>query len=57
MKGHTIPEGDDLFQQVNDEETHREENRPSFGVEQLILQLKETADKLVRDRANRCAVF
>src|SRR5438552_13481477 len=53
MKRHTTPEGDDLFQQVNEEEAHPEENRQGFGVEQLIGQIKETADKLLRDQANR----
>src|SRR5438132_13051206 len=53
MKRHTGPETDDLFQQVNDEEAHPEGNRLGYGVEQLIQQLKETADKLIRDQANR----
>jgi uncharacterized protein (TIGR00730 family) len=53
MKRHTVTEGDDLFQQVNDEAAQPEENRQGFGVDQLIQQLKETADKLIRDHANR----
>src|SRR5438132_7655350 len=53
MKRHTGPETDDLFQQVNDEEAHPEGNRLGYGVEQLIQQIKETADKLIRDQANR----
>src|SRR5438132_4788037 len=53
MKRHTGPETDDLFQQVNDEEAHPEGNRLGYGVEQLIQQIKETADKLLRDQANR----
>jgi uncharacterized protein (TIGR00730 family) len=53
MKRHTTPEGDDLFQQANEEEAQPEEDRPGFSIDQLIVQLKETADKLVRDRANR----
>src|SRR5215471_9384687 len=44
-------EGGASFQQVHDE-PHAEE-RPSVGIEQLVQQLKETADKLVRDGANR----
>jgi uncharacterized protein (TIGR00730 family) len=52
MKRNTISEGDDPFQHVN-EEAQPEDSRPGFTVDQLILQLKETADKLVRDQANR----
>jgi uncharacterized protein (TIGR00730 family) len=44
-------EGGASFQQVHDE-VHPEE-RPTVGIEQLVQQLKETADKLVRDGANR----
>src|SRR5437868_4611917 len=39
------------FQQVHDEA--HPEDRPPVGIEQLVQQLKETADKLVRDGANR----
>src|SRR6516164_5281879 len=53
MKRHTGPGADDLFQHVNDDELHPEENRHGFGVEQLIQQIKETAVKLIRDHANR----
>src|SRR6516225_6302683 len=44
-------EGGASFQQVHDE-AHPEE-RAAVGIEQLVQQLKETADKLVRDGANR----
>ncbi|HMF14996.1 MAG TPA: LOG family protein, partial [Gemmataceae bacterium] len=44
-------EGGASFQQVHDEP--HAEDRPSVGIEQLVQQLKETADKLVRDGANR----
>jgi uncharacterized protein (TIGR00730 family) len=53
MKRHTSPETDDRFLQVNDEEAHPDETRLGYGVEQLIQQIKETADKLIRDHANR----
>jgi uncharacterized protein (TIGR00730 family) len=52
MKRDTAREGHDSFQQVNDQETQHEE-RKTASDEQLILQLKETADKLIRDQANR----
>jgi uncharacterized protein (TIGR00730 family) len=41
------------FQQVHDNEAHLEDDRQPLGVEQLVQQLKETADKLIRDQANR----
>src|SRR5438874_1869348 len=42
------------FEQVHDhDETQHEEGRPSVSVEQLVAQLKETADKLIRDQTNR----
>src|SRR5262249_34618139 len=53
MKRRTAREGEDPFQQVNDEDTHHGEDRQPVGTEQLIQQLKETADKLIRDQANR----
>jgi uncharacterized protein (TIGR00730 family) len=45
-------EGADSFEQIHDEEAHHEETRP-IRDEQLIQQIKETADKLLRDHANR----
>jgi uncharacterized protein (TIGR00730 family) len=39
------------FQHVHDEA--HPDDRPPVGIEQLVQQLKETADKLVRDGANR----
>jgi uncharacterized protein (TIGR00730 family) len=53
MKRHTAGEGADPFQQVHDDEHPHDDERPPVGTEQLILQLKETADKLIRDQANR----
>src|SRR6267378_5528016 len=45
------------FNQIHDhvappEGAHDEERHP-VGIEQLIQQIKETADKLIRDQANR----
>jgi uncharacterized protein (TIGR00730 family) len=53
MKRHTVRKGDDAFQQVHENETQQEEGRQPVGTEQLVQQLKETADKLIRDQANR----
>ena len=42
------------FDSVSDpQESVHEELRPSVGIEHLVQQLKETADKLIRDQANR----
>jgi uncharacterized protein (TIGR00730 family) len=40
------------FQQIHDD-GQQDEARRSIGIDQLVQQIKETADKLVRDRANR----
>src|SRR6516225_6601641 len=53
MKRNTVRKGEDAFQHVNEDETQHEEGRQPVGNEQLVQQLKETADKLVRDQANR----
>src|ERR1700741_5200022 len=53
MKRHTVRKGDDAFQQVHENETPHEEERQPVETEQLVQQLKETADKLIRDQANR----
>src|SRR6266705_402711 len=52
MKRTTPAGGHDAFQQVH-EETLPEEERQVASNEQLIQQIKETADKLIRDQANR----
>jgi uncharacterized protein (TIGR00730 family) len=44
--------GDASFHHVHDHDAHHDD-RPPVGVEQLVQQLKETADKLIRDGANR----
>ena len=53
MKRQISRKGDNPFQQVNEDETQHEAERQPVGTEQLIQQLKETADKLIRDQANR----
>src|SRR5216683_4470994 len=53
MKRQISRKGDNPFQQVNEDETQHEGERQPVGTEQLIQQLKETADKLLRDKANR----
>src|SRR3989442_787045 len=50
MKRHAARKGQDAFQEVNEDES---QDRQPVGNEQLIQQLKETADKLIRDQANR----
>jgi uncharacterized protein (TIGR00730 family) len=44
-------DGTASFEQIHDEGPHEE--RPSIGIEQLAQQIRETADKLVRDGATR----
>ncbi|MCC6420547.1 MAG: LOG family protein [Gemmataceae bacterium] len=41
------------YQEVADPEAHHEDAREPVHIEQLVQQLRETANKLVRDRANR----
>jgi uncharacterized protein (TIGR00730 family) len=53
MKRRLNGETGDSFQDLHDDESQHEEIRPAVADEQLILQLKETADKLLRDHANR----
>jgi len=52
MESETKREEGDAFQQVHEEARPEEERQPP-SIEQLVQQLKETADKLVRDGANR----
>jgi uncharacterized protein (TIGR00730 family) len=51
MKHPTNGEAGASFQHLHDEP--HPDDRPPVGIEQLVQQLKETADKLVRDGANR----
>ncbi len=43
----------DPFHEIHDNDAHHEDGRKPIGTEQLIQQIKETADKLIRDHANR----
>jgi uncharacterized protein (TIGR00730 family) len=42
-----------LFHHIHDNDSHHEDSSQPIGIEQLVQQIKETADKLVRDQANR----
>jgi uncharacterized protein (TIGR00730 family) len=53
MKRQRTREAANAFEQVNEVEIPAEEGRLPVSNEQLIQQLKETADKLIRDQANR----
>jgi uncharacterized protein (TIGR00730 family) len=53
MDGKATGGAGDPFQQIHDNEAHQEDGRKPIGIEQLIQQIKETADKLIRDQANR----
>src|SRR5437868_3907020 len=53
MKRHNGRRGNDAFQQLNDDEVQHEEARQPLSDEQLVQQIKETADKLIRDHCNR----
>src|SRR5437588_7902158 len=46
----------DPFQQIHDNDAHHEDVVRTIGIEQLVQQIKETADKLIRDHANRADV-
>jgi uncharacterized protein (TIGR00730 family) len=52
MRRRAHKSGDASFHQIHDHDDHHEERQP-VGIEQLVQQLKETADKLIRDGANR----
>src|SRR5438270_9505989 len=52
MKRQTTREGGDAFEQVHDETPHGDDRQPP-SIEQLVQQIKETADKLIRDGTNR----
>jgi uncharacterized protein (TIGR00730 family) len=42
-----------FFQKIHDNDAHQEDERQPIGIESLIQQIKETADKLARDQASR----
>jgi uncharacterized protein (TIGR00730 family) len=52
MKPHAREKAGDTFDQIHDQPAH-EDHRQPVSIEQLVQQLKETADKLIRDQANR----
>jgi uncharacterized protein (TIGR00730 family) len=52
MKPHATDGDGNSFEQVNETAPAPEERHP-VGIDQLVQQLKETADKLLRDHANR----
>ena len=54
LKRHTARKGDGTpFSKRLDDDTLHEEERQPVGIEQLVQQIRETADKLIRDGANR----
>jgi uncharacterized protein (TIGR00730 family) len=52
MKRQAHRGGEAPFQQVHDNDAHHDHRQP-LSAEQLVQQIKETADKLIRDGANR----
>lgn len=42
-----------IFHHVHDNDAHHEDDRQPISTEQLVQQIKETADKLLRDQTNR----
>src|SRR5436853_3781678 len=54
MKRHHVnEEAPGPFDQLHEPETPLEDGRPPINTEQLVQQIKETADKLIRDQATR----
>jgi uncharacterized protein (TIGR00730 family) len=53
MERNTPHEAATPFEQIHETETPQEAGRPPVNIEQLVQQLKETADKLIRDHASR----
>src|SRR5437763_9706594 len=54
MKRYSLRGEGGPFEHVDD--SLHDDSRAPVGIEQLVQQLKETADKLIRDRANRADV-
>jgi uncharacterized protein (TIGR00730 family) len=52
MKRYSL-RGEGGFEHVNETDSLHDDGRVPVGIEQLVQQLKETADKLIRDQANR----
>src|SRR5947207_6688939 len=53
MNRHGSEEGSPFQHATDSDGAPAEDERPPISVEQLVQQLKETADKLIRDKANR----
>src|SRR5437870_4117241 len=56
MRQRANRESGNHFESVSDPHDttiHEDAHRPALGIEHLVQQLKETADKLIRDQANR----
>jgi uncharacterized protein (TIGR00730 family) len=53
MDRNTPPNTTTPFEQIHDTEAPHDDGRPPVSIEQLVQQLKETADKLIRDHASR----
>lgn len=47
---------ENVFEEVQDPEAHAEDPPKQIGNEQLVQQIKETADKLLRDHADRADI-
>jgi uncharacterized protein (TIGR00730 family) len=56
MEKHLSREVPAAFEQMHETGTPSEDGRPPVTVEELVQQLKETADKLLRDHASRADV-
>jgi uncharacterized protein (TIGR00730 family) len=53
MKRYSLRGEGGPFEHVNETDSLHDDGRVPVGIEQLVQQLKETADKLIRDQANR----
>lgn len=53
MKRRASEKSTGLFHLIHDNDAHQDDDRQTIGTEQLVQQIKETADKLIRDQANR----
>src|SRR6516165_12591954 len=53
MERNTPPGTATPFEHIHETEAQPEEGRAPVSIEQLVQQLKETADKLIRDHATR----
>jgi uncharacterized protein (TIGR00730 family) len=56
MERHLSPGPATPFEQIHETDTAGDDGQPVVTVEQLVQQLKETADKLLRDHASRADV-